>query len=84
MEYLDPIHKSSWKPVDIEVGNTFEEYDFSEKIPCPYTREKAKSDTAYETKRTTPNVRDPFLGFKPRPKVDMQLAKQKFESRMEH
>ena len=69
--------------MDIEVGNTFEEYYFSEKIPCPYTREKAKTDNAYETKRTTPNVKDPFLGFKPRPKVDMQQTTKKFKTKVQ-
>ena len=58
LEYLDPIHKTCWAPVDMACRHIFAEYDLSQPIPCPHTKEKAPSDKAYECRRTNPGIRD--------------------------
>ena len=58
MEFLDPIHKTCWSPVDMTCSDVFVNYDLSLPIPCPYTREKAATDRAYENRRTLAGTRD--------------------------
>ena len=77
LEYLDPIHKTCWAPVDMHSRDLFADYDLSQNIPCPHTREKAKNDKAYEIRRVNPNTRDYIM--KPVSRFNRNQARNIFQ-----